>query len=101
VPQNRTTYMPQMPGTEPTALPPAPVDLPDDVWLLKQDGTIIRPLRKVPVAQDQQYCAAGRCEQGYVYAFALSAATEAVNIAYSDGGKVSTRRLDSLAGLQQ
>jgi hypothetical protein len=99
-PRGPASYMPQIPGTTDSP-PPAPIDLPDDVWLLRQDGTIIRPQRKTPVAEDQQYCGEGRCEQAYVYGFAPSAATEAVAVVFSSGGTVTTRELEPLAGLQQ
>jgi hypothetical protein len=101
-PRNIGDYMPQLSGTQRgESPPPEPVDLPEDAWLLKQDGTIIRPLRRTPVAEGQKYCAAGRCEQGYVYGFPQSAAIDAVAVAFSKSGVVATRRLDSLAGLQQ
>jgi hypothetical protein len=94
--------MPQLPGTQGNdSPPPKPIALPDDVWLLKQDGTIIRPLRKALVAQEQNYCAEGNCEESYVYGFPLSATTEAVAVAFSRNGVVSTRKLASLAGLAQ
>lgn len=101
VPQNIERYMPQLPGIQDDSPPPEPVGLPDDVWLLKRDGTIIRPLRKTAVAEDQRYCAGGACEASYVYGFPLSAANEAMAVAFSRNGVVSTRKLASLAGLQQ
>lgn len=100
-PQSIPRLMPQTMEEHADTPPPEPSGLPDDVWLLKQDGTIIPALRKTPVAEAQRYCAEGLCEQGYIFVFPASAATEAVAVAFRMDGIVSTRKLDSLAGLQQ
>jgi hypothetical protein len=101
MPQNIATYMPTLPRGAESWPPPTPVDLPEDVWLLKRDGTVIPSLRKTAVAESLKYCAAERCEQGDVYGFPASAATEAVAVGFRKDGVVTTRTLDSLAGLQQ
>lgn len=100
VPRDISSYMPTV-RSEGASTPPAPVELPDDVWLQKQDGSIIRPLRRTAIAGDQQYCVDGDCETSYVYAFPLPAVTEAVALVFTRNGEVSTRSLDSLAGLPQ